>query len=102
MLTEQDMAKIFERVRNEPASEFVPMAVAPELARRAKRYVWSHAQWELAKRLGLVRVARTIHDRCGPWIIPTASAEYALRAAGMWPVDDLPEPTVSATDSPYR
>lgn len=62
-------------------------------------YHWSRRHRYLAKRLGLVKVARAIHDRCGPWIIPTASAYYALKAAGFF--DAHERPTVTTGD-PYR
>jgi len=51
-----------------------------------------YERWQLAKRLGLARVAMAIHDRYGPWIVPTAAAQFALQSAGMWPIDHDPEP----------
>jgi len=62
--------------------------------------MWQHRHWVLAKRLGLYGVARRIHGAQGPWIIPTAAAEFALRASGMWPPEQVAEPIVSV--SPYR
>ncbi len=44
---------------------------------------WEQHHLDLARRLGLTRTARLIVRAMGPWIVPTASAEFALRAAGM-------------------
>ncbi len=51
--------------------------------------LWRQRHLDLARRLGLARVATRMVKQMGPWIVPTASAEFALRAAGM-----LEEPEV--------
>lgn len=71
LLTDDEMKRVFERVRNEVASECDPMAISPELARR--RYKWTYEHVKLAKRLGLPSVARSIHDKHGPWVVLTES-----------------------------
>lgn len=45
----------------------------------------------LARRLGLHKLAERLHERQGPWIVPTAAAYYALQGAGMLPPDE-PKP----------
>lgn len=55
---------------------------------------------ELARRLGLHKLAERLHERRGPWIVPTAAAYNALQAAGMLP-PDAPEPETPSL-GPYR